>query len=278
MSNFILYSTSEDPCEITCKLDEPLKAEKLQLKLNNINLNTNYSNLYAADDLTGTANLCTDFNVFYKKGTDDEISDTISISPLINCDINSLMNGIIDLTKARFSTVSTSNSDVFNLSWGIDNFQGKLYFYHDTTVNTSMNYCIEFTTANNNVGNLLGFIGYTTTAIAGPQYANYAPSAEFVNSTVFLETNLNVNIATNISVGRVPTKNQKTVHRNVLYSVNMGKYASYANIEIDLSSYKAVALSDTTITEFYIKLVNVFGEKLRPIDSSSLFSVNFSIL
>ena len=171
-----------------------------------------------------------------------------------------------------------SNADIFNLSWGIDEFYGKLYFFHDNTVNTSQNYCIEFTTANNNVGALLGFIGFSTVDVSGNQYANYPPSAEFINSTVFLETNLNVNVSTNISVGRVPTKNQKTIHRNILYSINMGKFSPYSNVEIDLQSTKSISLNDTTIYEFYIRLVDIFGNKLRAIDNSALFNINFSII
>ena len=45
---------------------------------------------------------CAQILMYYKKGTVNEISDTLSINPLVNCDINSLMNGIIDLTKGRF--------------------------------------------------------------------------------------------------------------------------------------------------------------------------------
>jgi|GEM_PF-4363775 len=292
MSNsFELYATKESPYEIYCRLIEPLNFTgnqnhdlKAYLKMEYVNFPNNFRNTYCIGT-DGISRFYNRFRLHCGYGTPNYVVKDISIDSRLMYDLKSLLDMIMEACNQMLSPsdIDPSMYGPFNITYGIDEIRGLVYFNVDDTINPNLNaYSLEFTESitdsfNGNVGFLFGCVNFKTAPLLGRQYPNAPPLAQFVLSQVQIRINKRIKAASNLVVAQLPSNLNITQAQGIIYSFSSLMEKPYSMTHLTSPTLMQIEIVETYLKDFTISFHDIAGEPLKACDDSALSSIRFCI-
>jgi len=285
MPQIQISSTSDDIYTINLNLPLPItkrQSEEFLIILDSYIFPNNYKNLYQPDPLDRSkVRVFKNFRFVIGKGQTvlPVIYRDMSMDEIAFYSMDSLIQLLLETCKNSLSTIDIENYGPFNLTGGIDNYKGKVYFEVDPNVQNGIvgNYLLEFyddldINMVGNVGVLLGFNNMPLIPDYGRQLGNTGPLTDFSSARIFLNVNnISTDVFCNIALSDTQVTSRSQANPiNMLTILGTSLYPPYEDVFVEKYKKMKLRVSSDTIQKVNFTWTYSNGIKISPVDRDSL--------